>query len=278
MYIKNITPKKNLENSLINNKLLKVSQHTMKKSCHEKNLCAKKVFIFKMAYNGVFANYGPRHVFKKCISMKNNHICILMLKKPIDHFWCNESRQWVTNYDMAKFRCNGLSVSIIYDSIENVTLDEILHLNRNSNTVTHYKVNTFIKPDGFDCDLQRVCGKGIHYFLTLEAAKSYSFYWGCCIVDDKKYDENGNRIDYNTDLVCNVVLPVAKPTRSSSPPSRYSCWTKHEKYNGTRLCKPSKKSEPKPTPSKIFKITMVRNINQPFMRHTRPRYRGCVKS
>jgi hypothetical protein len=237
-----------------------------------------------MAYNGVFANYGPRHVFKKCISMNNNHPCILMLEKPIDDFLCNESRRWVTKYDMAKFRCNGLTVSIIYDSVENVTLDEIWHRNYNCDIVTQYKVDKFVNPNGFDCNLDRVCGTGIHYFRTLEAAESYSFYWGCCVIGDKKYDENGNRIDYNTDAVTcvNVALPPttmrAIPSQIPRPYGKYAFRPKHEKYNGTRLCKPSKKSEPKPTPSKIFKITMVRNINQPFMRHTRPRYRGCVKS
>ncbi len=235
-----------------------------------------------MTRREIFANYGPRHVFKKCISMYNEHPCILMLEKPIDDFFCNESRQWVTDSKWAKFRCNGLIVLIIYDLVTNITLDEIWHLNHNSNCMTNYKVNTFVKPNGFDSDLDRVCGQGIHYFLTPEAAESYSFYWGCIVIDDKKYNENGKCIDYNTDIVNCVTTTLPPPiqaTRSPSPVGRYAYRCKTEKNNGSRMCKASKKSEPKPRPSKIFQITqLVRNINQPFMRNTRPRYRGCVKS
>jgi hypothetical protein len=210
--------------------------------------------------------------------MKNNHVCILMLEKPIDGFLCNESRR-VYNFNMAKFRCNGLTVVIIYDLVANVKLDEIWHQNNNSHIVTHYKVDTFVKPDGFDDNLDKVCGKGIHYFLTPEAAQSYSLLLGCCFIGGKKYDENGNCIGYNTDHLGKICLPATIPSRSPSPKGRYAYRPKREKYNGSRLCKPSKKSEPKPTPSKIFKITrLVKNINQPFMRHTKPRYRGCVKS
>ncbi len=225
--------------------------------------------------NSLFEYYGPNHVFKKCISMLNDHECVLLLEKPKANFLCNEARKGITNSKMAKFRCNGLIVLMIYDLITNATLDEVWHLNHNSAIVTWYKLNRFITPDGYDEDLDNVCAKGIHYFLTLEAAKSYTLCWGVCIIGNMVYDENGNQISdrihyhYHPIIIWTNVATIHQAACFIDVPKIIMLRHKNDD-NGVKLVKPSK----------IFTLKKQcrnYNINQPKPRQTFPRYRGCVK-
>jgi hypothetical protein len=117
-----------------------------------------------------------------------------MLEKPQIGFICNESRKSVINKDMAKFRCNGLNVVVIFDLELQKTVDYIIH-NTNSwfipETLTCYQVGLSVKPDDFDTDLNIICSNGIHYFLTLQAALSYDIGRGRCCIDDKEFDSQG---------------------------------------------------------------------------------------
>ncbi len=122
-------------------------------------------------------------VFKRC---SDN---ILVLKRPLENFQSNEKRKDVFDPNFAKFRCNGLFVVEIIE-VTNV-FKNLLSINHKWNsTKIRYTVGEIVKPDYFDFDLDLVCGHGIHYFLTLEAA----FYYECRFVKNGKlihYYENG---------------------------------------------------------------------------------------
>jgi hypothetical protein len=134
---------------------------------------------------------NENHVFKKCKSLQSGHDCIVMLEKPSNDFSCNESRT-VFNKNIAKFRCNGLLVKIIFDLVLNIKLSCIVHKTVFCYTHhTHYEVGRIVKPNDFDPDLDTICTSGIHYFLTLKAAIGYDFNKGCCIIDGVEYDSNG---------------------------------------------------------------------------------------
>jgi hypothetical protein len=138
---------------------------------------------------------NANHVFKKCRQWHTGHDCIVMLEKPANDFICNESRT-VVNRNMAKFRCNGLLVKIIFDLVLNIELSCIVHetIVFYTRHRTHYEVGCIVTPDYFDTNLDKICTYGIHYFLTLKAASSYDFNKGCCIIDYVEYDENGGEI------------------------------------------------------------------------------------
>lgn len=138
----------------------------------------------------VFKDCNPNHVFKRCRSFEKNHECLVMLEKPMNGFLCNESRKTVINKDFAKFRCNGLIVILIFDLVDHTCISWVNHISPiyyNMNTL--YEVGKLVKPDFFDSDLNEICTHGIHYFLTLKAAKGY--YNGSCIIDGMRYDDNG---------------------------------------------------------------------------------------
>jgi hypothetical protein len=94
---------------------------------------------------------------------------------------------------MAKFRCNGLNVVLIYDLVLQETVSQILHATKNWGLLTYYKIGEFVEPCSFDDDLDIVCTAGIHYFLTLKAAMSYDFEEGCCIINGILFDHDGER-------------------------------------------------------------------------------------
>jgi hypothetical protein len=141
-----------------------------------------------------FKDCNSNHVFKKCCDNVTGHDCILMLEKPQIGFICNESRKSVINKDMAKFRCNGLNVVVIFDLELQEIVNSIIH-NTNSwsipKTLTWYQVGSFVKPDDFNTDLNIICSNGIHYFLTLQAALSYDIGKGRCCIDDNEFDAQG---------------------------------------------------------------------------------------
>jgi hypothetical protein len=141
---------------------------------------------------------NANHVFKKCRQWHTGHDCIVMLEKPANDFICNESRT-VVNRNMAKFRCNGLLVKIIFDLVLNIELLRIVHETIVCYTrhQTIYEVGCIVTPNYFDTNLDAVCTYGIHYFLTLRAAIGYDFNKRRCIIDDVVYDDNGGTLcDY----------------------------------------------------------------------------------
>jgi hypothetical protein len=123
----------------------------------------------------------------------------ILLEKPLSDFICNESRYSVKNKNMAKFRCNGLNVMIIYDLVLQKTVNSIDHETNYWCVSTNYKVGELVKPDQFDHDLDEICTSGIHYFLTLKAAMSYDIKNGCCIIDGTRFGANGNEKWYIRD-------------------------------------------------------------------------------
>jgi hypothetical protein len=139
----------------------------------------------------VFKDCNSNHVFKKCHDNVTNHGCIVMLEKPLTDFICNESRYSVKNKEMAKFRCNGLNVVLIYDLVLQEPVSQILHETKLWGFLTHYKIGEFVKPDHFDDELDKICASGIHYFLTLKAAMSYNIEEGCCIIGNTEFAPNG---------------------------------------------------------------------------------------
>jgi hypothetical protein len=194
---------------------------------------------------------------------------------------------------MAKFRCNGLIVVAIFDLHEKITIDEIWH----ETTVydgtilfrkaTWYKVGTFIEPDGFDSNMDKICTTGIHYFLTPKAAICYNFIQAWIIDDDKIYDANGTLIETHYDPI--PIAPIAPIV--TIPPSPPQCgWSfpippislQHGwsfpmiiVLNNNEKCKPSKKLKPKLF--KNYKSPHLTKIHQPVMRKSKQRYIGCVK-
>jgi hypothetical protein len=223
--------------------------------------------------DGLFTNYGVRHVFKKCISMENNHEHLVMLEKPKDGFLCNESRNQISDRNMAKFRCNGLMVRAIFNIIAEIQVFSIQHKNENTSIIIDYKVGQFVEPDWFDPNLDNVCAPGIHYFLTPEAAKSYQFSCGHCIIGNRIYDDDGNHIDcYENRTIPDIMIfsPTFGYVVSISQPKQNN--------NGIRICKPSRKLKQQPSPPKIYKCKQQRNIQQPLMRKVQLRYRGCIRS
>jgi hypothetical protein len=139
----------------------------------------------------VFQDCNSNHVFKKCHDNLTGHDCIVMLEKPLTGFICNESRKSVINKDMAKFRCNGLNVVLIYDLVLQETMSQILHKTNYWCFLTYYKTGEIVKPNRFNDDLDEICSSGIHYFLTLKAAMSYDVKLLCCIIDDTQFGDNG---------------------------------------------------------------------------------------
>jgi hypothetical protein len=149
--------------------------------------------MWSVTPQGKFKNYGPQHVFKKCKSIESDHEFMVMLEKPKIGFQSNEFRNWVYDKSMAKFRCNGLKVVVIFDLVDKITIDSIRHptIILQELTITIYKVGEFVEPDCFDLRLENVCSNGIHYFLTPKAAKSYNVERKCCIKKNLKYNDDG---------------------------------------------------------------------------------------
>lgn len=82
----------------------------------------------------------------------------------------NEHRSGVVNADFTKFRTDKVKVLSIFNITTNEEMDEDIS-NYISNFV--YKVGTIIET-GFD-DIYVVCGRGIHYYKTYEAALSWYY-------------------------------------------------------------------------------------------------------
>jgi hypothetical protein len=208
--------------------------------------------------------------------MDDQHECLVMMKKPVkwDRFMCNEERFGVVDRNWAKFRCNRVVVVAMFDLVDKLKVYSIYHWNENIGIVTNYRVGEFVDPDSFDMDLDKVCASGIHYFLTPEAAKSYSFVNGCCCTDDdKEYDKNGQIFIFLWKKASKIIPPINPSIiRSKQKQLKFGpCNNNIPKYNCFPLAK-----------SKVVKICkslpLIRTITQPLIRQPRQRYRGCVKS
>ncbi len=109
--------------------------------------------------------YNEDYVFKRCGEY------IVILKKPQQNFKCNEMRKNVKDKKYAKFRCNGLYVVDIIDGLTLEHKTKILH--HSVYLWIWYEVNQFVAPDFYPENIDIVCGNGIHYFLSLDAAFHY---------------------------------------------------------------------------------------------------------
>jgi len=128
----------------------------------------------------------PQYVYKKC---RDDYIVIL--RKPL-FVNTNENRKSVKNPSYAKFRADRLEVVLIFNAIEP------------TNTVTtaysiydydfKYEVGKLIN-DTYDINSEVICGQGIHYFKTIQAAYYYEIsptmltnHFGRYV----RYHDNGN--------------------------------------------------------------------------------------
>lgn len=119
------------------------------------------------------------YVFKRCSNV------IIILKKPLINFQCNEMRQNVIDKNFAKFRCNGLI------TVDCIHIKSLLHIKsfhhrfylKDRTIETIYEVGKMAIPDSYCEDIDLVCTSGIHYFLTLDAA----FYYDNFIRDGKSF-------------------------------------------------------------------------------------------
>jgi hypothetical protein len=153
------------------------------------------------------------YAFKRCHNPyhhSTSYDCIVVMRKP-ENVKCNELRTGVVDKNFAKFRCNGLITVAIYDlnlkkfilTLEHFVLIgyflNVLNLN-----VT-YTVGTLTEPDKYAEDISLICGSGIHYFLSLEAALNYKNGW----VEYR--DEDGNKYRYDSDghkYVNRIIMPT----------------------------------------------------------------------
>ncbi len=100
----------------------------------------------------------------------------------------NENRSNVFDPNYAKFRTNKIKVITIINVLTN---EEMITDNSMHESNLLYKVGEIIESDYTD-DAEIVCGKGIHYFKTYDAALSY-YYRECGRTNGKRkgYFENG---------------------------------------------------------------------------------------
>ncbi len=118
-------------------------------------------------------------VFKKCREYEGDvkHKCLVILKKPITDFKCNESRSGIVDTNFAKFRCNGLITVAIYNMYTKNFIDYLHHRMENfsGSYEVLYKVEQLTIPHDYNEYIEIICTSGIHYFLTLEAALNYRY-------------------------------------------------------------------------------------------------------
>jgi len=113
--------------------------------------------------------YNPDFKYKRC----GQHLLQLKVTSTTK---TNESRNHVVDARFAKFRASELFVLRIYDSHQNRFIKKLDHSFVNISycrIFIRYKVGTIVYPNGFNEDLNVVCGQGIHYFNTLLGAFHY---------------------------------------------------------------------------------------------------------
>uniref|UniRef100_A0A6C0EC90 MORN-repeat protein n=1 Tax=viral metagenome TaxID=1070528 RepID=A0A6C0EC90_9ZZZZ len=132
----------------------------------------------------------PSYVYKKC----NN--CIVILKKIKDTL-TNESRDNVVDKKYAKFRANKLYVEKIIscDSLEELKqIKNSIHKEKELN----YIVGEIVEVENFDKDINIICSRGIHYFMTIEQAYYYAMDLSNFTGEYKHWYENGvMMVQYN---------------------------------------------------------------------------------
>lgn len=106
----------------------------------------------------------PRYVYKKC---RDDYMVIL--KKPLD-IMTNENRKSVKNPLFAKFRADKLDVMLIFNTIEPTKTITIAYSIFDCDF--KYDVGKQIS-ETYDTNDEIICGQGIHYFKTIEAAFYY---------------------------------------------------------------------------------------------------------
>lgn len=118
-----------------------------------------------------------KYVYKACNNGEGEQrVWIVIMEKCKEDTKTNEERKDVANKNRAKFRANKLMVVEIinYDDIKTKTTFIV-------NTTDYgkplrYEVGKIVECDQFDDDVNVVCGGGIHYFKTLQAACYYGPY------------------------------------------------------------------------------------------------------
>ena len=86
----------------------------------------------------------------------------------------NENRKDIADVRFAKMRCSKARVIQIYDMrIRSIKYDKAFGI---YDKTFRYEINKVVEPvNGFDEDLNKVCGSGIHYFLTEEPARYWKY-------------------------------------------------------------------------------------------------------
>ena len=124
---------------------------------------------------------NSRHIgYKKCQGGR-----IVVLEILGKH---NEDRKNIVDKQFAKMRCSKARVIRIYNMHDNsIEYEEAFGI---YDTSFKYIVGEVVEPiDEFSEDLDKVCGAGIHYFLTEEPAYHWKYIpkYGLC----KLWHENG---------------------------------------------------------------------------------------
>ena len=106
-------------------------------------------------------------VFKAC---QNSIVTLQLLPDSIT----NESRSEVIDPAHAKFRCNKARVIDIVNCDSDKPMSSDISF-RDETFV--YQTNEIVSVSDFDIDGEVICGEGIHYFKTKEAAVSHYHDW-----------------------------------------------------------------------------------------------------
>lgn len=90
----------------------------------------------------------------------------------------NEDRWGVCDPDRAKFRCSAAKVLSIVDRENGKPYKCAVSSGKYGNRIrTRYNVGQMVYPDMYTLNSDCVCGHGIHYFKTRDAAVRYPSSW-----------------------------------------------------------------------------------------------------
>ncbi len=86
----------------------------------------------------------------------------------------NEHREYVVDPNFAKFRTNKVKVVSIVNPETKEQLDKDYSM---YDPIFRYTVGKVIEAGDFNCDINKVCAPGIHYFKTYDAALSWYYHY-----------------------------------------------------------------------------------------------------
>lgn len=111
----------------------------------------------------------------------------------------NEGRSGIVDRKYAKFRCEQVLVLDIYHS---ETKEKFQSATTYYDKYFEYTLLSVAKPHNYDTNIDKVCGEGIHYYLSEEAAIHHNIYMSCVVFETDtqftSYNDNGGiSAEYN---------------------------------------------------------------------------------